>query len=124
MKYITDIYYSFQNEAYEKHSGFIIDEPTCFCMAFSTNEYTFEIKKENDKVYVNRKGEQSYSIVLSSSPSTFVISTPYGSLSYTTQLLSCDIEKKPNSFALTLVYSLCDSSGFTQETTLKMRGKI
>ena len=124
MKYITDIYYSFQNQAYEKNKGYIVDEPNLFCMAFNTGEYSFEIKKQNDIVTIERKGEQSYCIALSNQPTSFVISTPYGALSYSTSLISCDIEKKANSFALTLSYSLTDSSGFSQNTTLKMRGKI
>ena len=124
MKYISDVYYSFQNQAYEKNKGYIIDEPHLFCMGFNADGYSFEIKKQNDLVIVERKGEQSYSITLTKEPTSFAISTPYGALTYSTCIKSCDIEKKANSFALTLCYSLTDSSGFTQDTTLKMRGKI
>lgn len=124
MKYDSDIYYSFQNQAYEKNKGYIIDEPHLFCIGFNADGYSFEIKKQNDKVIVERKGEQSYSITLTDKPTSFAISTPYGALTYSARVKSCDIEKKANSFALTLCYSLTDSSGFTQDTTLKMRGKI
>ena len=124
MKYDLDIYYSSQNEPYEKHSGYIIDEPTLFCMAFSTDEYTFEIKRENDKVSVLRKGEQSYCITLSSNPTSFSLKTPFGAFVYSTQLKSFDVEKKPNAYSLTLVYMLTDSSGHTQENILKMKGRI
>ena len=124
MKYVLDIYYSSQNEPYEKHNGYVIDEPTLFCMAFSTDEYTFEIKRENGKVSVERKGEQSYCIALSKTPTSFSLKTPFGSLVYSTQLKSFDVEKKDNSYSLTLVYLLVDNSGHAQENILKMKGRI
>jgi hypothetical protein len=124
MKYDIDIHYSTQNEPYEKHSGYIIDEPNLFCVAFSTDEYEFEVRKQNGKVTVSRKGEQSYSITLSSTPSTFFLKTPFGSLSYTTKLKNFVVERKPNSYSVTLEYTLSDSSGHSQENILKMKGRI
>ena len=124
MKYETDIYYSSQNEPYEKLRGYVVDEPDFFCMGFFGEDYTFEVKSENGKVSVSRKGEQSYDITLSALPSVFSLSTPFGSLCYTTTLKDFSLEKKPNAYSLTLVYSLVDNSGHSQDNVLKMKGRV
>ncbi|MBE5732492.1 MAG: DUF1934 family protein [Clostridiales bacterium] len=124
MKYITDIYYSSQNEPYEKASGYIVDEGSIFRIGFTTLEYGFEVKNDNGKISVIRTGEQAYTINLSKTPSTFNLTTPYGILSYKTQLISFSNEKKNSSCSITLVYSLTDNTNHTQKNTLKLRGMI
>ena len=124
MRYDTDIYYSSQNEPYEKARGYVIDEGSTFRIGFSAQEYGFEVKNENGKGTVARKGEQAYEIYLTKTPSSFTLKTPYGNLVYHTRLLSYSLEKKPNSYMLTLKYSLTDNSGHSQENVLKLRGMI
>lgn len=124
MEYTTDIYYSTQGEPYEKAKGYVIDNGAVFRIGFSCEEYGFEIKNDNGKISVIRTGEQAYTILLTSLPVAFSISTPYGSLRYQTQLLSYSCEKKPNAYVVALCYSLTDSSGHTQKNELKLRGLI
>ena len=124
MRYDTDIYYSSQNEPYEKVRGYVVDEDFTFRIGFSAQEYGFEVKNENGKVTVSRKGEQAYEICLTKTPSSFALKTPYGNLVYQTRLISFALEKKPNSYMLTLKYSLTDNSGHSQENVLKLRGMI
>jgi hypothetical protein len=124
MRYDTDIYYSSQNEPYEKARGYVVDEDSTFRIGFSAQEYGFEVKNENGKVWVIRKGEQAYEICLAKTPSSFTLKTPYGNLVYQTRLISFALDKKPNSYMLTLKYSLTDNSGHSQENVLKLRGMI
>ena len=124
MKHITDIYYSSQNEPYEKATGYIVDDGAIFRIGFTTLDYGFEIKNDNGKISVIRTGEQAYTINLSKTPTTFNLTTPYGTLSYKTKLISFLSEKKNSSYSITLVYSLTDNTNHTQQNTLKLRGMI
>ncbi len=124
MKYIADIYYSSQNEPYEKATGYIVDEGALLRIGFSTSDYGFEVKNDNGNICVIRTGEQAYTINLTHTPTTFNLVTPYGVLSYQTKLISFSSEIKKSSYFVTLVYSLTDNTNHTQQNTLKLRGMI
>ena len=124
MKFNADIYYSSQNQAYEKAKGYVIDDGARFCIGFNEKDYGFEIKNNDGNISVVRSGEQSYSIFLTRELTDFTISTPYGSLRYKARLLSYNVDKKTNSYSVSLSYLLIDSSGHEQKNELKLRGMI